>query len=111
MITNSSKENCTHDMSASVLRTAVWRRQLCTRFPEDARNIRAAEKLEQLTGEITDSSDDAWTELAPYYNWCSAKWSGRGFACIAACGFRNVKTLPAFVDCLVGILSQNEIAA
>src|ERR1700730_6240696 len=50
-MTINSKQNCIHDLNASLTRTANWRRALQTKFPNDPRNGRAAERLDQLATE------------------------------------------------------------
>jgi hypothetical protein len=44
------------DELIGVQRTAEWRRQKAEQFPDDARNIRAAEELERLAREINGLS-------------------------------------------------------
>ncbi len=68
MITN-SKQNCMTDLSASLRRTASWRRELCKKFPSDTRNGRAAEKLDQLASETNDLTDEAWLDLLQLGFW------------------------------------------
>jgi hypothetical protein len=74
MIIN-SKQNCSTDLSASIKRTAIWRRELKNKYVNDARNERAAGALEKLATETCSLSDEAWAELMPYYSWSSATWS------------------------------------
>jgi hypothetical protein len=95
MISN-SKQNCIDDLSASITRSANWRRALQTKFPNDPRNGRAAERLNQLATETTDLSDEAWSELKSHYNWASGKWSDSVSQASRQVEFRNVNTLPAF---------------
>jgi hypothetical protein len=110
MIKN-SKENLIHEVTASLRRTAVWRRQLQARYPTDARNVQAAAKLDQLADEMSDLSDDAWAELSPHYDWCSGRWSDAVSMASRHVFFHNVETLPAFIDDLVSILSQTSSVA
>jgi hypothetical protein len=109
MIIN-SKQNCKIDLSASVKRTANWRRQIKAKFNDD-RNGPAAERLDQLAIEISNLGDEAWEELKPFYNWSSGEWSEAVSQTSRLVGFRGVNTLADFVNQLVGILSQPEIAA
>jgi hypothetical protein len=109
MISN-NKQNCIDDLSSSILRSAKWRRQLQVKY-DDPRNVRAAERLDQLATEISDLSDEAWLELAPYYSLSSATWSEAVSQTSRLVEFRNVRTLPEFVSSLVSILSQSSVAA
>src|ERR1700709_1887137 len=98
-----SKQSAISDLGASLRRTAIWRRELSKKFINDARNIRAAETLERLANEVNELSDDSWLLLAPHYSWCSPTWSDAVSLTSRHVEFRNVKTLPAFIDCLVGL--------
>jgi hypothetical protein len=105
MISN-SKQNCIDDLSASITRSANWRRALQTKF-NDPRNERAAARLDKLASETNDLSDEAWSELKSHYNWASGRWSEAVSQTSRQVGFRHVNTLPAFVSALVGILEQH----
>ncbi len=109
MIAN-SKLNCITDLSASLRRTAGWRRELQKKY-SDHRNQRAAETLDKLAGETNDLTDEAWLELKPYYNWASGTWSDAVSTASRHVEFRNIKTFPDFVNRLVDILSQDSVAA
>jgi predicted aminopeptidase len=73
-MTNNSKENCCNDLSTSLARAANWRRQLQAKY-NDPRNERAAEKLDRLANEMSDLTDEQWSQLTPFYNWASGKFS------------------------------------
>jgi hypothetical protein len=101
-----TKANCISDIASSVRRTANWRRNVCRqRFP-DAKNIPAAEKLDQIAIDASDMTDETWADLLPYYNWSSTTWSNAVSEASRAVEFRGVHTFPDFVDCLVGILRR-----
>jgi hypothetical protein len=109
MIAN-SKLNCITDLSASLRRTAGWRRELQKKY-SDHRNQQAAETLDKLAGETNDLTDEAWLELKPYYNWASGTWSEAVSLAARHVEFRSVRTFPDFVNRLVDILSQDSVAA
>jgi hypothetical protein len=108
MITN-SKQNCITDLSASLRRTASWRRELQNKF-NDPRNGRAAETLNKLAGETNGLTDEAWSELKQFYNWSSGTWSDAVSQASRHVEFRNVQAFPDFVNRLVGILSPQSVA-
>jgi hypothetical protein len=110
-MTNSNKQSVILDLSASLRRTAAWRREMQNKYINDPRNGRAAETLYQLTIEANDLSDDSWKQLESHYNWASSKWSDAVSQASREVEFRGVNTLPAFVDRLVSILSQSRVAA
>jgi len=108
---NNSKQNCIDSLSGSLTRTANWRRGLQAKYPNDPRNGRAAEKLDQLADETNDLTDEAWSELVPFYNWASGTWSDAVSQASRRVEFqRNVRTFPAFVNNLVGILSEQHVS-
>jgi hypothetical protein len=101
-----SKQNCIDDLSASLTRSANWRRALLSKF-NDPRCGRAADTLDRLAGETNDLSEEGWSELKPFYNWASGKWSEAVSLASRRVEFqRNVTTLPAYVNQLVNILSE-----
>ena len=108
MIAN-SKLNCITDLSASLRRTAGWRRELQKKY-SDHRNQRAAETLDKLAGETNDLTDEAWEELRKFYNWASGTWSDAVSQASRHVEFRSVRTFPDFVNRLVDILSPQSVA-
>jgi len=103
-----NKINCINDLSSRMSRTANWRRKL--QYQSDARNAQAAAKLDQLADEVNDLSDEAFEELKTYYGCNSVTWSEAVSMASRHVVFHNVKTLPAFISDLVGILSQSVAA-
>lgn len=69
-----TKEETADGLGRSMLATARWRYKLNASFPDDKRNLLAAETLEKLADEATDISDTAWSELAPYADFTSPRW-------------------------------------
>jgi hypothetical protein len=110
MIISNNKQNCIYDLSNSIQRSEKWRRQLEVKY-HDPRNGRAAERLNQLAAEISDLTDDQYSELKPFYSWSSPTWSEAVSATSRLVEFRNVRTLSEFLSSLVGILSQSGVAA
>ena len=101
-----NKQSCIDNLCGSFTRSATWRRGLQAKYPNDPRNGLAAETLETLAGETNDLTDEAWSELKPFYS-SSGKWSDAVSQASRRVEFqRNVRTLPAFVNNLVGILSE-----
>jgi hypothetical protein len=110
-MTNNNKQSCIDSLSGSFTRSAIWRRGLQGKYPNDPRNGRAAETLDKLASESNDLTDEAWSELKPYFNWASGTWSDAVSLASRRVEFqRNVKTLPAYVNQLVGILSEQRAA-
>jgi len=111
-MTLNSKTDCISSLNACLSRTADWRRGLQAKFPGDARNGKAAAKLELMASQAYDLSDDAWAELQPHFNWCSGTWSDSVSQVSRLVEFRNVNSFATFVKVLARILSEKaEIAA
>jgi hypothetical protein len=108
MISN-IKPNCITDLSASIKRTASWRRQLQTKF-SDSRNGLAAATLDRLADEIFEMTDEQFSRLAAHYDWSSPTWSEAVSEVSRRVGYRGVDTVPVYVSHLVGILSQSVAA-
>ena len=108
MISN-SKPNCIEDISASVKRSAIWRRGLQAKYP-DPRNVRAADALDRLATEIHEMTDSEFSQLSPYYNWASGKWSEAVSETSRRVVYRGVDTAPVFVNHLVGILAAQHVS-
>jgi hypothetical protein len=86
-------------------RTRAWRRgPLKAKYPDDVRNARAADKLEQLSGEVQNLTEEQFAKLAPYYSWSSTHWSDSVSDVCRQVGFRYVDNLDTFVERLVSVL-------
>ena len=93
-------------------RTSRWRESLQKKYPSDARNGRAAERLLQLADEAASLSDQQWAELQPFYSWSSESWIESVSLAARHVEFqRNIRTFPAFVQNLICILSEERAAA
>jgi hypothetical protein len=110
MIKN-TKENCINDIASSFRRTARWRLELQSKYVNDPRNGRAAERLEQLADEASGLTDEAWAELSPHYSWCSGTWNDAVSLASRHVEFRSVKTFAAFINDLLCILAEQNVAA
>jgi hypothetical protein len=112
-MTINSKQSCQDNLCGNFTRSAIWRRGLQAKYPNDARNGRAASTLETLASETNDLTDEAWLQLKPYFNWSCGKWSDAVSLASRHVEFqRNLKTLPAYVNHLAEILAeQNAVAA
>jgi hypothetical protein len=106
MIDN-NKQSCSDNLCGNITRTKIWRRGLQARYPDDNRNGKAAETLERLAAETNDLTDEQFEALKPYFNWASGTWSDAVSLASRHVEFqRNVRTFPAYVNNLIGILSE-----
>jgi hypothetical protein len=105
-------KSCTDSLSASLIRTRDWRRGLQAKYKNDPRLGKAAETLDKLAGQTNELSDEAWTALCPFYDWSSGTWADAVSLASRRVEFQhNVRTFSAFVNQLIGILSEQNVAA
>jgi hypothetical protein len=105
------KQSCIDNLCGSLTRTAIWRRGLQAEYPGDSRNGKSAETLEKLAGETNDLTDEEFASLRPYYSWSSNTWADAVSLASRHVEFqRNVRTFPAYVNNLIGILSEQNAA-
>jgi hypothetical protein len=69
-----TKNECVESITRALERSSVWRKSLAARFPEDGRNLRAAQTLENLAIDAADMTDEQFTTLSSHYGWASEKW-------------------------------------
>lgn len=69
-----TKEDCLAELPHIMRRTAQWRMKLAEQYPDDLRNLRAAEKLEELADDADEIPDVIWSELAPFCNPVGMRW-------------------------------------
>jgi hypothetical protein len=106
-----SKRDCSESIARSITRTAGWRRGLQAKYPHDNRLGQAAEQLDRLADEATDLTDDQFAALQPFYSWNSEIWSdGVSKASRLVVFQKTVRSFPAYVENLVGILSEQQRA-
>jgi hypothetical protein len=107
-----SKQSCSDSLSASLMRTRNWRRGLQAKYQNDTRLGQAVETLNRLAGETKDLTDEQWQALAPHYYWSSGTWADAVSMASRRVEFQhNVRTFSAFVNQLIDILSEQNVAA
>jgi hypothetical protein len=84
---------------------------LKAKFPNDPRISRAAETLDRIAGETDSLTYEEWTTLSPFYDWSSGVWAESVSEAARDVEFRHdVRTFHAFVNNLIGILSEQNVA-
>jgi len=61
MILN-DKQDCVESIAKVLERTSAWRKAIAVNFPDDPRNVRAAETLEKLAVDATHTSAAVFLE-------------------------------------------------
>ncbi len=81
------------------------------KFPSDPRISRAAETLDRIAGEVNQLTDEEWTTLSRFYDWSSGVWAESVSQAARDVEFRrDVRTFHGFVNNLIGILSEQNVA-
>ncbi|HEV2154648.1 hypothetical protein [Bradyrhizobium sp.] len=88
---------------ASLRRTARWRRTIAQRFPNDPRNIGAAERLGDIAGRVSLSGEQC-AALAPHFD-DRERWNDALSDTSRAVGIRlGFDSFDAYVQNLIGAL-------
>jgi hypothetical protein len=112
MILN-DKQSCIDSIAKVLERTAAWRKAIAVNFPDDPRNMRAAETLEKLAIEANNLSDEHWSDLKPTFQrgWASEKWRNGLSQAARSVGFHHrAKDFNFFAKVLVQQLSPSSVA-
>jgi hypothetical protein len=106
------KQSCADNICSNLNQSSIWRRGLQAKYPNDTRNGKAAVILDSLADETNDLTDADWLRLRPYYRWDSLIWADALSLASRHVAFKTrIRTLTAFVNHLVGILSESVVAA
>jgi hypothetical protein len=91
-----------------------WRKSLAARFPDDPRNLRSSDRLDQLAVEAAEMTDEQFAALKPYFGgWASVAFRDALSQVSRQIGFQHrAKDFESFVKTLVHELSlSSRIAA
>jgi predicted aminopeptidase len=111
MILN-DKQDCAEYFARIFEQTAAFRRKIATKYPDDLRNLKAAEMLDQLAIDSANLSDDNWEELKPHFGWSSQAFRDALIQATKLVGFahRN-RSFDSFVRLVVWHLPSSRAAA
>jgi hypothetical protein len=92
---------------------SAWRKATTARFPDDPRNKRASDRLDQLAVEAVEMTDEQYDALKPYFGWASVAFRDALSQVSRQVGFQHRgKDFGSFVKTLVSELSlSSRIAA
>ena len=111
MIMN-DKADCIESITKSLEHTSAWRKTLIRRWPDDARNARAAKTLDRLAEGAESLTDDHWLKLQPYYSWASETWRNGVNQTARQVGFHHrAGDIEYFIKALLQNLSMSGVAA
>lgn len=74
MTTEDGRQECVNLIAHQITKTKEWRLVQAKRFPDDERNILAAERLAELATAATEIPDDVWEGLKDHYHWSNQKF-------------------------------------
>jgi hypothetical protein len=108
----SGKQDCIESMARVLERTSAWRKAITVNFPNDPRNVRAAETLDKLAIDFANLTDEQWSDLETHFGRASEKWRDGLSQVARQVGFHNrAKDFSSFVRALVQQLSLSSVAA
>jgi hypothetical protein len=91
---------------------SAWRKSITAKFPDDPRNKRASDRLDQLAVEAAGMTDEQFAALKPYFGWASVTFRDAASQVARQIGFfHRGKDFAGFVAALVHELSQSSVAA
>jgi hypothetical protein len=91
---------------------SAWRKAITAKFPDDPRNKRASDRLDQLAVEAAGMTDDQFAALKPYFGWASVAFRDAMSQVARQVGFHHrTKDFASFVAALVHELSLSSVAA
>jgi hypothetical protein len=106
------KQDCIESIARVLEKTSAWRRATATKFPDDPRNLKSAELLDQLATDAASLSDDHWTDLQIHFGWASQTWRDGLVQAARLVGFAHrQKSFDSFVRLVVRQLPPSRVAA
>jgi hypothetical protein len=111
MILN-DKQDCIESIAKILESTSAWRKATAVKYPDDPRNLRASEMLEQLATDAANLTDEQFTDLQPHFGWSSQTWRDGVVQAARLVGFaqRNA-TFNSFIRTVARHLPSLRIAA
>jgi hypothetical protein len=111
MILN-DKHDCIESIARVLEQTSAWRRKTAAKFPDDARNAKAAEMLDQLAIDAASLTDEQFNDLRPHFGWSSQAWRDGLVQAARLVGFAHRNTdFASFVRTVVRQLPTSRVAA
>ena len=113
MIFSNDKNDCINSITKALESTASWRRSISVNFPDDPRNMRAADTLEKLANEASSLTDGQWSAIEQHFisGWNSKRWRDALNTTARSVGFHHrARDLNFFVKVLVQNLSPANAA-
>ena len=86
-------QDCVESIVRILEQTSAWRRKTAAKFPDDsARNIKAAEMLDQLGIDAASLTDEQFSDLRPHFGWSSQIWRDGLVSAAKMVGFAHRNT-------------------
>jgi predicted aminopeptidase len=106
------KQDCAEYFARIFEQTAAWRRKKAAEYPDDLRNLKAGEMLDQLAIDSAKMTDAQWEELKPYFGWSSQTFRDALIQATKLVGFahRN-RSWESFIKLTVWHLPTSRAAA
>jgi hypothetical protein len=106
------KVDCIDALTFGLTRTRDWRQKMATKYPNDPRNIRAADCLTKLAAEAPALIDQDWLLLRPYAGWASEQFREGISEASRSVGFKKkITDIHSYVLHLLDVLSLSQSIA
>jgi hypothetical protein len=107
-----SKNDSVEYITRVLEQKSAWRKSITARFPDDPRNKRASDRLDQLAIEAAGMTDEQYDALKPYCGWAFVTFRDTTSQVARQIGFcHRGKDFAAFVAALVHELAKSSVAA
>jgi hypothetical protein len=112
MIFENEKVDCIDAIAFGLNRTRDWRQKTASKYPSDARNVRAVDCLTKLAADAASLSDDDWQRLKPHAGWACERFRDAITQAARAVGFqKKISDLHSYVAHLLEVLAQSQSVA
>jgi hypothetical protein len=106
------RPDCVESIVRILESTAAWRRKTAAKYPDDPRNAKSAEMLDQLAIDAAGLTDEQFEDLRPHFGWSSQTWREGLVTAARMVGFAHRNTnLASFVRTVVRQLPVSRVAA
>jgi hypothetical protein len=86
------KQDAVESIARILEQTSAWRKRTAAKFPDDPRNAKAAEMLDQLAIDAANLTDEQFTDLRPHFGWSSQIWRDGLLTAARSVGFAHRNT-------------------
>ena len=106
------RRDCVEAIYTGLCKTSAFRLRKSKQYPDDPRNLRAAETLSKLANDATGLTESDWQLLELFYDPESKSWQDALCQATKDISFSNrSKSFPFFIRSLIAYLPHHQTAA